>query len=136
MTYTAVEQANIQTITNLFAAENRSDWDAVYRPFKPDCIGHAGATLQTSLAEMRESDPKIFALFASHQRTLLAVVAQGDLIGARWRADVTTAGSGKPASWEGSSWWRFEGAEVAECWAYFDSADVQRQMRPPKEEAK
>lgn len=75
MTCNLTEQANIDTIRRMFAAEKERDWDAVYAPFKAEGVGHLGSVDQHGLEEMRSSNPQIYAPFSAGERTVLDIVA-------------------------------------------------------------
>jgi len=66
------------------------------------------------------------------RRTILDIVADGEKVVYRWRCDATLW-DGRAASWEALSWAHMVGGQIAESWIYFDSANVRRQMTPPKE---
>lgn len=134
MTYTPTEQANIDAIRAMLAHEARQDWDAVYRLVTDDCVTTMGALVLDGQAAMRAYDAKYFIpVFSQSARTILDIVAGGDAVVFRSRADATLAADNRAISWEGVSWCRTVDGKVAEGRIYIDSAAVQRQMRPPKE---
>ncbi len=134
MSYTATEQANIEAIRQMFAAEAVRDWDTVYSLVTDDCVTYVGDLVLRGQAEMKRYDAQLFPLFASNARAILDITADGEALACRWRADATLAADGRQISWEGVSWCRMEGGKVAEGRIYVDSAAVQRQMSPQKEE--
>lgn len=135
MTYTPTEQANIDAIRQLIAFEAKGDWDAVYGLVTEDCVTTMGELVLRGKAEMRAYDAKYFIpVFSRSARSILDIAADGDAVVFRWRADATLAADGRNVSWEGVSWCQMEDGKVAEGSIYIDSAAVQRQMRPPKEE--
>ncbi|MCC6961553.1 MAG: nuclear transport factor 2 family protein [Dehalococcoidia bacterium] len=134
MTYTPTEQANIDAIRAMLAHEARQDWDAVYELVTDDCVTTMGNVVLRGKAEMREYDAKYFIpVFASSARTILDIAADGDAVIFRWRADAVLKADGRSLSWEGVSWCRVRDGKAAEGHIYLDSAEVQRQMRPPRE---
>jgi ketosteroid isomerase-like protein len=133
MSYTPTEQANIDAIHAMNRAENAADWDAVYSLVTPGCITRMGATVLRGQDEMRRYDSQFFPLFSSYKRTIQDIAADGETVVFRWRADAVLASDARHISWEAVSWCRMEDGKVAEGHIYVDSAEVQRQMRPPKE---
>ncbi len=134
MSYTPTEQANIAAVRRMLTHEAKAHWDAVYDLVTEDCVTTMGALVLRGKAEMRAYDAKYFIpVFSSSARTILDIAADSDAVVFRWRADAVLAADNRSVSWEGASWCRMEGAKVAEGRIYVDSAEVQRQMRPPKE---
>jgi len=133
MTYTPTEQANIDVLRRIMEAERARDWDAVYSLVTDDCVTTMGSLVLDGKAEMRAYDAKYFIpVFASSARTILDIAADGDAVVFRWRADAVLKADGRGLSWEGVSWCRVADGKVADGKIYVDSAEVQRQMRPPK----
>lgn len=134
MTHTPTEQANIDALRRMIAFEAVGDWDAVYSLVTENNVTTMGALVLRGKAEMRAYDAKYFIpVFSQSARTILDIVAGGDAVVFRWRADATLATDNRAISWEGVSWCRMVDGRVAEGRIYIDSAAVQRQLRPPKE---
>ena len=135
MTYTPTEQANIDAIHKFMEAEAVPDWDTVYQFIAPDCVNYSPTGVVRGHEEMHRFDAAMFAGLQSWRRTILDIVADGDTVVFRWRAEARLRPSGKQAVWEALSWVRMKDGQIIEGWKYFDSAEVGRQLRPQKKEA-
>lgn len=135
MTYTPTEQANIDAIHRFMEAEAVQDWDTVYQFIAPDCVNYSPTGVVRGHAEMHKFDEAMFRGIESWRRTILDIVADGNTVVFRWRAEATLRPTGKRAHWEALSWCRMQDRQIVEGWQYFDSAEVRRQMAPPKEGA-
>ena len=134
MTHTPTEQANIDAIYRFMEAEAVQDWDTVYQFIAPDCVNYSPTGVVRGHEEMHRFDAAMFAGLQSWRRTILDIVADGDTVVFRWRAEARLRPSGKQAVWEALSWVRMKDGQIVEGWQYFDSAEVRRQMAAPKEE--
>lgn len=133
MTYTPTEQANIDAIHKFMEAEAVQDWDRVYQFIAPDCVSYSPTGVVRGHEAMHKFDDAMFSGLASWRRRLLDVSADGDKLVFRWRAEFVLRPSGKRGAFEGLAWTHWLDGQMTETWSYFDSAEVQRQMRPPKE---
>lgn len=133
MTYTPTEQANINAIHRFMEAEAVQDWDTVYEFIALDCIAYSPTGVVRGHEEMHRFDDAMFSGLASWRRSLLDIAADGDKLVFRWRADFVLQPSGKRGAFEGLAWTHWVDGQMTETWSYFDSAEVGRQMRPPKE---
>jgi ketosteroid isomerase-like protein len=129
MNYTATQQVNLDAIRRMNKAENSGDWNTVYELTTPDCVTYVGSIVLRGQDEMRRYDAQLFPLLASYRRTILGIVAEGDTVAFRWRADAELKADNRYISWEAVSWCRMEEGKVAEGRIYVDSAAVQRQMQ-------
>ena len=135
MTYTPTEQANIDAIHKFMEAKAVPDWDTVYQFIAPDCVNYSPTGVVRGHEEMHRFDAAMFAGLQSWRRTILDIVADGDTVVFRWRAEARLRPSGKQTVWEALSWVRMKDGQIIEGWQYFDSAEVGRQLRPQKKEA-
>ncbi|MCC6961555.1 MAG: nuclear transport factor 2 family protein [Dehalococcoidia bacterium] len=134
MTYTPTEQANIDAIYRFMEAEAAQDWDTVYQFIACEAVNYGpGGVVTRGHDEMHRTDAALFGRVAEWRRSVLDIAADGDTVVFRWRVDAVLKPSGKPAAFEGLSWARMKDSQIVESWQYFDSAEVQREMRPPKE---
>lgn len=83
--------------------------------------------------ETHRADAGLFGRVASWRRTVLDIAADGDTQVFRWLVAASLKPLGKAAAFEGASWCRMKGQQIVGSWQYFDSAEVARQMAPPKE---
>lgn len=133
MTYTPNEQAHIDTIRRMFAAETARDWETVYSIIAPDCVDHASGIVMHGHDEQRALQEQIYRSVPDAVRTLLGIAADGETVVFRWQCDATFSGSGKRLVWEGASWCLMRNGQIAESWQYADRAEIQRQMTSPAE---
>lgn len=133
MTHTPTEQANIDAMYRFMEAEAVQDWDTVYQFIAPDCVSHSPTGVVRGHEAMHKFDDAMFRGLASWKRTILSIVADGDTVVFRFKAEATLRPSGKRAEWEALSWARMKDGQIVEGWQYFDSVEVRRQMTPPKE---
>lgn len=132
MTYTPIEQANIEAIYRFMEAEAVQDWDTVFSLISPDSVSYTSSGIVRGHEEMHQYNAAFMKTFPKSRRTILDIVADGDRAVYRWRCEATLQ-DGRTASWEAVSWAHMKDGQITESWIYLDSGDIQRQLRPPKE---
>ena len=98
MTYTPTEQANIDAMYRFMEAEAVQDWDTVYQFIAPDCVNYSPTGVVRGHEEMHRFDAAMFAGLQSWRRTILDIVADGDAVVFRWRAEARLRPSARQPS--------------------------------------
>jgi predicted ester cyclase len=141
VTYTPTEQANIDIIQRMYAAENAHDPAGVAACFGRDAeIFGNGALLRTGRDNQSAHMVDNFTAFPDSKHETLLLVADREFVVVRWRVDATHAGpfaglppTGRRIELFATATFEVRDGEILRCWVDIDTAPLAKLLAVQEE---